>query len=187
MEIDIRPLSLELLDDYLHFFDNVAFADHPEWSQCYCLAFHFEPAWDTEDANHENPWRERAIKFVREGRLQGYLVYADGAVVGWCNTNDKTNYAALKHEIYENSDNKKVKSVVCFLVASDMRGKGFATKMLERVCAERKPMVMIMLRVIRPLECAICLRLTTEQLHCLKNAALKFISRLVMNALCESI
>jgi GNAT superfamily N-acetyltransferase len=138
MEIDICPLLPELLDDYLHFFDNVAFADHPEWSQCYCLAFHFEPAWDTEDANHENPWRKRAIKFVREGRLQGYLAYADGAVVGWCNTNNKTNYAALKHEIYEDSENKKVKSVVCFLVASDMRGKGIATKMLECVCADAK-------------------------------------------------
>lgn len=136
MEIDIHPLTPEILDDYLHFFDTVAFADHPEWSQCYCLAFHFEPAWDTEDIGLKNPWRERAIKFVRDRKVQGYLAYADGAVVGWCNTNDKTNYAALKHEIQDVGENKNVKSVVCFLVAPDMRGKGIATKLLERVCTD---------------------------------------------------
>ena len=30
MNIDIRPLTPDLLGDYLDFFDNVAFADNPE-------------------------------------------------------------------------------------------------------------------------------------------------------------
>ena len=139
-ELDIRRLSPELVDDYLYFFDNVAFADHPDWSQCYCLAFHFEPTWDAEDSELENPWRERAVQFVREGKVQGYLAYSESKVVGWCNTNDKKNYAALKvnvkPELWEESEDKKVKSVVCFLVAPAMRGKGIATKLLERVCAD---------------------------------------------------
>ncbi len=98
MELEIRRLTPELLGDYLDFFDNTAFTDHPEWSRCYCLAFHFEPAWDGEDAgaDSENPWRERAVRFVREGKLRGYLAYADGRAAGWCNANDKKNYAALK-------------------------------------------------------------------------------------------
>jgi len=140
MNLNICRLTPELLEDYLNFFDNVAFADHPEWSQCYCLAFHFEPAWDDEDAGRENPWRERAVQFVREGKIQGYLAYADDLIVGWCNANDRTNYAALerdlKHEIQTDGEDKKVKSVVCFLVAPDMRGKGIATRLLERVCAD---------------------------------------------------
>ena len=138
MNLDIRPLTPDRLDDYLHFFDNVAFADHPEWSQCYCLAFNFEPAWDAEDAGRENPWRERAIQFVREAKIQGYLAYSDGNVVGWCNANNKNNYAALKRIIDLEMDNEsnRVKSVVCFLIAPDMRGKGVATKMLERVCVD---------------------------------------------------
>jgi len=142
MKLDIRPLTPELLKDYLDFFDNVAFTDHPEWSQCYCLAFHFEPAWDAKDAGLENPWRERAIRFVRKGKVQGYLAYADGQIVGWCNANDKKNYAALKSnvkpEIWEENGDKKVKSVVCFLVAPAMRGKGIATKLLGRVCDDAK-------------------------------------------------
>ena len=140
MELDIRQLTPELLNDYLYFFDNVAFADHPEWSQCYCLAFHFEPAWDAEDAGLNNPWRERVIQFILEGKVQGYLAYADGAIVGWCNANDKSNYAALKHnaknEIQTDDVKEKVKSIVCFLVAPDMRSKGIATKLLKRVCTD---------------------------------------------------
>jgi ribosomal protein S18 acetylase RimI-like enzyme len=140
MELDIRPLTPELRNDYLYFFDNIAFADHPEWSQCYCLAFHFEPAWDAVDADKENPWRERAVRFVREGKIQGYLAYSDGKTVGWCNANDKKNYAALesnvKPEIWGENEDKKIKSIVCFLVAPDMRGRGIATKLLDHVCVD---------------------------------------------------
>lgn len=140
MTLEVRPLTPELLEDYLDFFDNVAFTDHPEWSNCYCLAFHFEPAWDAEDAGLENPWRERVARFVREGKVQGYLAYSDGKVAGWCNANDKKNYAALKHnvnaELLTEEPNEKVKSAVCFLVAPELRGKGIATKLLARVCAD---------------------------------------------------
>jgi GNAT superfamily N-acetyltransferase len=140
MEIDICRFTPKLLNDYLYFFDNVAFADHPDWSQCYCLAFHFESAWDAEDDGRRNPWRERAIQFVQNRKSQGYLAYSDGKVVGWSNVNDKTSYTALKQnvksELWELNDDKKVKSAVCFLVAPDVRGKGIATKMLERICAD---------------------------------------------------
>ena len=137
MNIAIRPLTPELLADYFRFFDDVAFADHPEWSQCYCLAFHFEPSWDAEDADRDNPWRERAVRFVRENKIRGYLAYADGNVIGWCSADDRNNYAALKRNAdLEHETSNKIKSVVCFLVAPDMRGKGIATQLLERVCAD---------------------------------------------------
>lgn len=48
MDLDIRPLTPEMLDDYLNFFDNVAFTDHPDWSQCYCMHFHWQSKWDDE-------------------------------------------------------------------------------------------------------------------------------------------
>lgn len=32
MNIVIRALSFELLDDYMDFFDTIAFKDHKEWS-----------------------------------------------------------------------------------------------------------------------------------------------------------
>ena len=34
--IVIKRLSPNLLDDFLYFFDDIAFRDNPEWSHCYC-------------------------------------------------------------------------------------------------------------------------------------------------------
>lgn len=35
--IEIVPLTPDKKEDYLYFFDELAFADHPDWSWCYCL------------------------------------------------------------------------------------------------------------------------------------------------------
>ena len=41
MEIDIKPLSPELLEDFFSFFESVEFCEHPHWNICYCYSFHF--------------------------------------------------------------------------------------------------------------------------------------------------
>ncbi|MCL1951286.1 MAG: GNAT family N-acetyltransferase [Oscillospiraceae bacterium] len=141
MDVEIRRLTPDLAEDYLYFFDHVGFTDHPEWSQCYCLHFHFEPAWDAEDEGRDHPWRERAARLVREGKLQGYFAYADGQVAGWCNANDRENFCRLveRKELWdEASRGKRVKSIVCFIVAPALRGQGIATRLLERACEDAK-------------------------------------------------
>ena len=40
-EIVVKELTPSLRDDFLMFFDSVAFADNPDWSDCYCSAYHF--------------------------------------------------------------------------------------------------------------------------------------------------
>ena len=40
MAIAIQPLTKDLLPDWLDFFDNIAFADNPEWADCYCYICH---------------------------------------------------------------------------------------------------------------------------------------------------
>ena len=145
MEFEIRKLTPDLAEDYLDFFDNVAFTDHPEWSNCYCIHFHSYEAMEAEFQEYSSTGktdftRMKVSQFIEEGIIQGYLAYSDGKVAGWCNANDKKNYAALKHnvkpELWEANEGKKVKSAVCFLVAPELRGKGIATKLLERVCAD---------------------------------------------------
>jgi hypothetical protein len=37
----VKELTPSLRDDFLFFFDNVAFADNPDWSDCYCYPFQF--------------------------------------------------------------------------------------------------------------------------------------------------
>ena len=137
MDIQIRELTPDLLEDYLYFFDNIAFTDHKEWANCYCIHFHWQSKWDSEPPKSN---RDRAIEHIKSGAMRGYLAYSDGRVVGWCNAGDKSSFAALKHNVkpenWEDPGDAKVKSVVCFLVAPDMRGKGIATALLSRVCAD---------------------------------------------------
>jgi GNAT superfamily N-acetyltransferase len=141
MNIEIRPLSLALLDDYMNFFDHVAFSDHQEWSRCYCTHFHWGSTLEAQCklSGGQKRARDYAIEFIRDGIIQGYLAYQNDRVVGWCNANDKTGFRRLvaRTELWEKADRgAKVKAVVCFLVAPGMRGKGIATQLLDRVCRD---------------------------------------------------
>ena len=139
MDIQIRKLTSDLLEDYLYFFDYVAFTDHADWANCYCIHFHWQPKWDNEPPKSN---RSRMIEHIKSGAVQEYLAYSDGNIIGWCNANDKRNFAALKDnikpEIWETDDDTKVKSVVCFTVAPNMRGKGIATALLSYICDDAK-------------------------------------------------
>lgn len=141
--MEIKRLTPELLQDWLQFFDKEAFTDNDEWSGCYCMCYHWNKAlarkksWNcsVEDASFN---RECAIKFIEKGKMQGYLAYENGNVVGWCNANDKKAYDNVNFEfpVDEAERGKKVKCVVCFCIAPGTRGQGVASLLLERVCAD---------------------------------------------------
>jgi len=143
MNIEIRKLSADLLDDWLYFFDNAAFSDNEEWSGCYCMFHHWNAAlqsereWDCSEsgAAHNRKYAER---YIKEGIMQGYLAYYDGKVAGWCNVNDKQAYDGIVVNLpWEDSEkSKKIKSIVCFCIDPDSRGKGIASRLLERLCSD---------------------------------------------------
>ncbi len=144
-KITIRPLCPELCDDWLNFFDNIAFEDHGEWAFCYCLEGHLDPETQ-EKWTDPKERREKAVELIKTGEMQGYLAYSDNSVIGWCNVNDRENYKYLT-EMFRKAGYKinaaadtKVKSIFCFLIAPKYRGKGVAQSLLNRVCedAERE-------------------------------------------------
>lgn len=145
MEIEINRLSPEIVDDYFYFFDHVAFTDGSDWAGCYCVWYHLADDHEAErvafeDAHKGESYnRVLAKRLIRDGIIAGYLAYADGAVVGWCNVNDKTRYDRLSKEkcpeLWEDaSAEDKAKSVVCFTIAPNMRRRGVATALLEKAC-----------------------------------------------------
>ena len=77
---------------------------------------------------------------IASGVLRGYLAFADGVSIGWCNVNDKANFpeesgnGARFHAPAE----KREKVVACFEIAPDFRGKGVATALLQRVIDDAK-------------------------------------------------
>jgi len=131
MDITIKPLSPDLLNDYLFFFDNIVFTENPDWSKCYCYSFHFtgtKKQWNKKDN------RAAVIKLIKEDKLRGYLVFSDNSPIGWCNVNDRNNYQRLRL-IYDLDDNtgKKICSIVCFLISPDYRRKGIAKILLKKI------------------------------------------------------
>jgi GNAT superfamily N-acetyltransferase len=131
--MEIKKLSPELADDYIGYMGGEAFSDNADWANCYCLESHFESRWDDEPRFNS---RKKARKLVLAGQLTGYLAYRDGKVVGWVNANDKTAFCRLKEEWGVPEPGKKVKSIVCFVVAPSQRGQGIASALLERVCSD---------------------------------------------------
>jgi ribosomal protein S18 acetylase RimI-like enzyme len=134
MNITIKPLTPELTDDYLYFFDNMVFTENPDWSACYCFSFHF--VGTNEQWNRDNN-RASVIKYINENKMTGYLAYADDKPVGWCNANNRLKYQRLL-KYYDIIDNPadKVCSVVCFVISPEYRRQGIAQKLLEQVCAD---------------------------------------------------
>ncbi|PHN00565.1 GNAT family N-acetyltransferase [Flavilitoribacter nigricans] len=134
MEIEIKPLTSDLKEDYLSLFDNMIHKENPEWSKCYCNDYHF--LGDVETCTREMS-RSLIIKRIDEEELQGYLVFENSKPIGWCNANDRSNYQRLLRD-YDLIDNPldKVCSVVCFLIHPDHRRKGISQKVLEKIIAD---------------------------------------------------
>ena len=131
MNIEIRPLTKELKDDYLFLFDNIIFEENPDRSICYCNDYHF--TGDVATCTREIS-RAMIIKRINENELTGYLVFENDKPIGWCNTNNRLNYQRLLRDfdLIDNPDDK-VCSVVCFLIHPDYRRQGISQKILERI------------------------------------------------------
>lgn len=146
MNVEIRKLSPDNINDYLDFFDNKAFTDNHEWAGCYCVWYHWNDKLEAERKEAEASCghdfnRRLAVKLIQEGTLQGYLAYLDNSVVGWCNTNVKTAYDSLCKEKWpeiweDSSSDEKVKSIVCFTIAPDFRHMGIAAQLLNKACED---------------------------------------------------
>jgi ribosomal protein S18 acetylase RimI-like enzyme len=134
MNISIKPLTSDLLDDYLLFFDSIVFTENPHWSACYCYSFHFT---GTKEQWKKETNRSSVIELINTKRMSGYLAYSDNKPVGWCNANNRNNYQSLlKYYDLILNPNDKVCSIVCFLISPDFRREGIAQKILEQICLD---------------------------------------------------
>ena len=158
MSITIKALTPELINDYFDFFDNRTFSDDSPFYPCYCNAFNMslEQIKTQLFARSElygkgvEGWkrvlRESAWEMVKNGIIRGYLAYNDELAVGWCNANDRMNYYRVGEFDMDNipedepplgcSEKGSVKSVVCFEISPDHRGRGIAGMLLAQVCKD---------------------------------------------------
>jgi ribosomal protein S18 acetylase RimI-like enzyme len=131
MKIYIKPLSADLLEDYLFFFDRMEFKENPDWSKCYCYSFHFTGPPETWQKEQN---RSAVSKLIRKNDLKGYLAYYGKKPVGWCNVNDRKSFQRLSQTYkLEDPGPDKIASVVCFVIHPEYRNQGIAGMLLERI------------------------------------------------------
>ena len=159
MELETKVLTPDLTEAYLDFFDHRAFADNSPYYPCYCNAFNMSTieiekvreqskCYGGGVENWQKALRKSAAQMVKEGRIRGYLAFDNGIVIGWCNTNDRMNYYRvgefdLDHipEDRAPSDcqrERQIKSIVCFAISPEYRGKGIATQLLNQICTDAR-------------------------------------------------
>jgi len=132
MTIEIRPLTPDRQADFLAYFEGDAFADNPKWSSCYCQFLyvdHNQVEWAARTAA-EN--RAQACERIGACRMQGYLAYRDGKVVGWCNAAPRDLMDSFADE--PDPDSARIGAITCFVVAKAHRRTGIARTLLEAAC-----------------------------------------------------
>ena len=145
MDITIKPLTPELINDYFDFFDNRAFTDDSPY-RCYCQLYQMTKEMYQSEYNNAAGIdygvvsRKIAEQQIVSGTLQGYLAFVDDVAIGWCNANDKSNFpveSCTGAHFYAPVERCE-KAVVCFEIAPDFRGKGVATALLQKVISDAK-------------------------------------------------
>jgi len=135
MQISVRKLKPELLEDFLHFFDKEAFSDFPDWSGCYCGFY--ETAGESWDAGPDaGPiHRKEKADRIKAGESTGLLAYVDGRVVGWCNAQPRSSFPNMRrYSVVVDGPSEPIGSIMCFLVAPGFRGKGVCASLLNSAC-----------------------------------------------------
>ena len=134
MDVQIQSLTNDRLQDFLHFFDEVAFADNPDWGNCYCMYYHFQGSDQDWGKTTKKGNRQCYTDLIKQGGMNGYLAYKNDMPIGWCNVNRKNEYFALKKKNeFLSRDDDTIVSIGCFVIAHDHRKKGLARMLLQRV------------------------------------------------------
>lgn len=142
--ITIKPLSSELINDYLDFFDNRAFTDSNPNGPCYCTSPN-----QTQDEiktmvtkfkeyGVKETLRKYAVEMLNKGRIRGYLAFDGDVSIGWCNAADIESYTGFVPDFARQITCGKTVAVVCFEIAPEYRGKGIASALIDRVCLDAK-------------------------------------------------
>jgi len=133
--ITVRPVTEDRVEDWLRFFDHVAFAGNPDWASCYCL----EPHVPAPPEQPERAWRETRATMVnrlRSGTTFGYLAYVDGRPAGWVNASLRSDYGLYRLVNPDGPEPTSVIGVSCFVIAPPYRRHGIAAALLDRVIAD---------------------------------------------------
>ena len=133
-----RSLRPEDAGEFLRFFDHergAAFADNPEWADCYCRYYHVPKAirWGSLSATSN---RQAMQARIEVGEMEGVVAYEGGKPVGWVNAQarHKLPYCFARLGIAATPlpcQPFEAAAIVCFVVDPSRRRRGIAGALLR--------------------------------------------------------
>lgn len=144
MNLFIKPLTHELILDYLDFFDHRAFTDGNPNGPCYCTSPNQDEITikrmvsEFEINGVKETLRQYAIEMLNDGKIQGYLAFDDSKSIGWCNAADIESYVGFVPKFAREKTCGRTISIVCFEIAPEYRGMGIASAFIDRICTDAK-------------------------------------------------
>ncbi len=138
MTIDIRPLEPALADDYLAFFAGDAFADNPDWGNCFCRFYQFDGKLDDWGNTTVAENRAAVEAKLRAGTMDGLLASQGDKPIAWCQATVAPRLPFLPVALGRRDavPDDRTGLVTCFVVAKPWRRRGVARALL-RAAVER--------------------------------------------------
>jgi hypothetical protein len=80
MNLIIKPLTHDLIPDYLDFFDNRAFSDNNPCGPCYCTGGSMDAETERQMVSEfgndiKDVLRRYAVHLLEQGKIYGYLAF----------------------------------------------------------------------------------------------------------------
>lgn len=129
MHVTTQRLDASRRDDFyrLH-------ADANGAGSCFCVAW-WVPTWDGWSERTAAANRRLREELFDRGEDDGYLLYVEGAPVGWCQVGPRDRLEKLARQ-YHLAPDPEAWAVSCFQIAPAHRRRGLARRLLADVIAD---------------------------------------------------
>jgi ribosomal protein S18 acetylase RimI-like enzyme len=130
--VEVWPLTPDLKDAYLAYFDGPALCDNPPWANCYCLSYHLNSAPAGFDSRPVERNRADRAAQIERGDASGVLAFSEGRIVGWCNASPRRSLPQLdRTPLFASDEPDSTAAIVCYVIAPHYRGQGIARRLLD--------------------------------------------------------
>ena len=101
---------------------------------CYCAAWYVD-SWEGWGERSEAQNRALREGLFERGESDGYLLYAEGEPVGWCQVLPRDRLPKLRRQ-FELAPDPGTWAITCFAILPRLRRRGLARRLLEAVLAD---------------------------------------------------
>jgi len=127
---EVLPLTAERTADFW-----AVHGDEHEHGWCCCTAW-WSDSFETFSKRTADENRSHRERLFAEGHFDGYLVYADGRPVGWCQCGPIARLGLLRRFHGLDATPPDVVGLTCFFIVPSARGRGLARRLLDDVLAD---------------------------------------------------